>query len=106
MLARDHRLRSSDEIRDVVKLGKRVSNQFATIHFTQSDSNKFAVVTSKAIGNAVVRNKVRRRTKAILFNFQDKTPSIRAVVRLRPEAANASWEKLSDGITELIGRIK
>lgn len=106
MLAREHRLRSSDDIREVVKLGKRVSNGFATIHFIHSDSNQFAVVTSKAIGNAVTRNRVRRRTKAVLFNFQNLDPAIKAVVRLRPEAALSSWEKLSQGITELMGKIR
>jgi ribonuclease P protein component len=106
MLARDHRLRSSDEIREVVKLGKRVSNQFATIHYLPSDSNQFAVVTSKAIGNAVVRNKVRRRTKAALFELQKTTPGIKAVIRLRPESAIANWESLSKGIKDLFGRVK
>ena len=106
MLAREHRLRSSDEIRDVVKLGKRTSNQFATIHYLPSESVQFAVVTSKAIGNAVVRNKVRRRTKAILFDFQNMTPGAKAVVRLRPEAATSSWEVLSKGLKELLGRMR
>ena len=106
MLAKEHRLRSSDEIREVVKSGKRISNQVATIHFLPSTSNKFAVVTSKAVGNAVTRNLVRRRTKAVLFDFQDKTPTIRAVVRLRSEASDVGWVKLSESLRELLGKIR
>ena len=106
MLAKEHRLRSSDEIREVVKTGKRVSNQVATIHFLPSTTSQFAVVASKAIGNAVVRNLARRRTKAVLFDFQDKTPAIRAGVRLRPEAATVGWAKLSDSLRELLGKIR
>jgi len=106
MLAREHRLRSSDEIREVVKNGKRVTNQAATIHFLPSDTNQFAVVTSKAIGNAVVRNLARRRAKAVLFDFQTREPAIRAVVRLRPEAAAIGWEKLSSLLIELLGKTR
>jgi ribonuclease P protein component len=106
MLAREHRLRSSDEIRSVVKSGKRVSNQAATIHYLPAETNQFAVVTSKAIGNAVIRNLARRRTKAVLFDFQSREPAIKAVIRLRPEAAVIGWEKLSRSLIELLGRVK
>jgi ribonuclease P protein component len=106
MLAREHRLKSSDEIREVVKSGKRVTNQLATIHFLPSETNQFAVVTSKAIGNAVTRNLARRRAKAVLFDQQDRKPAIRAVVRLRPEVASAQWTEISSSLTELLERIK
>jgi ribonuclease P protein component len=106
MLAREHRLRSSDEIREVVKSGKRVSNSVATIHFLRSETTQFAVVTSKALGNAVVRNRARRRAKAALVSFANQNLRIRAVVRLRSEAGAMNWEQISSGLTELIGRIK
>lgn len=106
MLAREHRLRSSDEIRSVVKFGKRVTNQAATIHYIPSETNQFSVVTSKAIGNAVTRNLVRRRAKAVLFDFQNQEPAIKAVIRLRPEAALIGWEELSSSLVELLGRTK
>ncbi len=106
MLAREHRLRTSDEIREVVKSGKRVSNQIATIHFLPGTSNQFAVVASKTVGNSVTRNLARRRSKAVLFDFQDKTPAIRAVIRLRPEAASCGWPALSEGLRDLLGKIK
>ena len=106
MLAREHRLRSSHEIRDVVKAGKRVSNRVATIHFLDSETTQFAVVTSKALGNAVIRNRARRRAKAALVSFANQNLKIRAVVRLRSEAGAMNWEQISSGLTELIGRIK
>jgi ribonuclease P protein component len=106
MLAREHRLRSSDEIRDVVKTGKRVSNSVATIHYSPSETAQFAVVTSKALGNAVVRNRARRRAKALLASSLNPNIKIKAVVRLRAEAGSMNWEQISSGLTELLGRIK
>ena len=89
-----------------MKNGKRVSNELATIHYLPHESTQFAVVTSKAIGNAVVRNKVRRRAKAILFEQQNQPLGIRAVVRLRPEAARVDWINFSSSMNRLIARIK
>lgn len=106
MLAREHRLRSRDSIREVVKSGKRLSNAYAIIHFLPSEQNQFAVVASKAVGNAVIRNKVKRRTRAALQLLQNQKPTISAVLRLRSAAAGASWEDFEAGIKELIGRVK
>jgi ribonuclease P protein component len=106
VLAREHRLRSRDSIREVVKSGKRFSNSYATIHFLPADQNQFAVVASKAVGNAVIRNKIKRRTRAVLQALQNQKPAVSAVFRLRGAAANASWEDFEAGIHELVGRVK
>jgi ribonuclease P protein component len=106
VLAREHRLRSRDGIREVVKDGKRFSNHIATLHFLKSDENQFAVVASKTVGNAVERNKAKRRTKAALLRMQNREPAIHAVFRLRTAAATASWTEFEAGIQELISRVK
>lgn len=106
MLAREHRLRSSDEIRETIRRGKRISNRIATLHYLPANENQFAVVTSKAVGGAVVRNLVRRRAKAALYELQDKSPKLKAVLRMQPVAASASWEELSKSIRDLIARAR
>lgn len=106
MLAREHRLRSGDEIREVVKSGKRVSNSFATLHFLPSENSQFAVVTSKAVGNAVMRNLVRRRTKAALFALLSEAPKVKGVLRIRAGAASLDFLRISDSVAELLGRVR
>ncbi len=51
--------------------GKKVSNKYSTIFFTKlvgKDPNKLNIsfVTKKKIGNAVERNKIKRRLKNIM----------------------------------------
>lgn len=106
MLAREHRLRSSDEIREVIKTGKRLSNSFATLHYLESSTAKFAVVTSKALGNAVQRNLIRRRTKAVLAENLNSLALVSAVFRVKPAAQGMSFEELSRLTLELLGRVK
>ena len=106
MLAREHRLRSSDEIREVIKTGKRCSNSFATLHYLESSTPKFAVVTSKALGNAVKRNLIRRRTKAVLAENLNLAPQIAGVFRIKPAAQGMSFQEISRLTLELFGRVK
>ena len=104
MLARENRLTSSDEIRQVIRSGKRSSNKFATIHFVPAVTSQFAVVTSRAVGNAVARNLLRRRTKGYLFELLTKNPPVKAVIRYRAGAAELSYQELTRGLSELLSR--
>jgi ribonuclease P protein component len=104
LLARENRLSSSDEIRQVIRLGRRSSNEFATIHFLPAETSRFAIVTSRAVGNAVVRNKIRRRTKAVLSELIEERPQIHGVVRYRAGATNLSFDDLRASILNLMER--
>ena len=51
--------------------GKKISNKYLTIFFrrlTDKDNNKLNIsfVTKKKIGNAVIRNKIKRRLRNIM----------------------------------------
>jgi len=106
LLPRDNRLTSGDDIRDVVRNGKRFSNQLLTLHFLKSEETKFAIIVSKALGNAVQRNLVKRRSRAALQILIDSySPQTRAVLRMRPEASSAKWPELLSAITELVKKV-
>ena len=106
MLPREHRLRSSAEIREVVGRGKRYSNEAATIHFLPADTNRFAIVVSKSVGQAVVRNLVKRRVRAILRSEIGTQPAISAVLRMRPTSAQMKFAALSPAILDLVGKAR
>lgn len=58
-------------------------------------SFKVGLVTSRRIGNAVVRNRTRRRLRAILQQTGERIqPGYRLVIIPRPSAAKASTDKL------------
>ena len=57
--------------------GKKITNKYLTIFFKKlSDKNKkklnLSIVTKKKIGNAVLRNKIKRRLKNIMGNAFDE----------------------------------
>ena len=77
-----------------------------TLHYLPAETHQFAIVTSRAVGNAVVRNKLRRRTKAILRTLIETTPQVKGVVRYRPEANHLTFDELTASVTELLQRTK
>jgi ribonuclease P protein component len=62
----------------------------------------FGFVVSKAVGNAPVRNLIRRRLRAIV---QERLGEIHAdvVIRPLPAAASASWESLRRDVLSGLG---
>ena len=77
-----------------------------TLHYLPAETHQFAIVTSRAVGNAVVRNKLRRRTKAILRTLTETTPQVKGVFRYRPEANRLTFDELTASVTELLQRTK
>jgi len=104
LLARENRLSSSDQIRQVIRVGKRSSNDIATIHFLPAETSRFAIVTSRAVGNAVVRNKIRRRTKAVLSELIEGKPQVHGVIRYRAGATMLSFVELRSALLKLMER--
>lgn len=66
---------------------------------------RFGFIVSKAVGNAVVRNTVRRRLKAICA---EALPGVRAgvdiVIRARPSSAVATFAELRAEVLRCLDR--
>lgn len=104
MLPKVHRVTKSDEIKAVIRQGKRVSSPLATIHFVPG-STRAAFVTPKTIGNAVARNLVRRRAREIVrFNIAH-LENYDAVIRLHPASAGASFGELESVLKSALERL-
>lgn len=66
---------------------------------------RFGFIVSKAVGNAVHRNLVRRRLKAITVGFvATLDPGTDIVVRALPGSAQASWDILRSQMTGILIR--
>ena len=76
------------------------------LYFMPNDlnMNRFLFITSKKIGNAVVRNKVRRRLKSIISDFckDEKLVGMDCIIITRKPIVNFNFEKLKDLIYKII----
>ena len=91
VLPAESRLRRSDEFRTVVRTGVRVGRPTLVVHAlrTQSPPSRAGFVVSKAVGNAVTRNRVKRRLRHLVSDALGSAPQpVDVVVRALPPAAS------------------
>ncbi len=68
---------------------------------------RFAFVAGKKIGNAVVRNRVKRRLReAVRQRLATLTPGWDIIVIARGNAESASWHEINDAIQTLFQRAR
>ncbi len=100
MLAAAQRLRRSGDFTAVFRGGRRAGRGTLVVHLfldepAQASTARAGFVVSKAVGNAVVRNQVRRRLRHLVRPLLATLPAGSSmVVRALPAAASASSEKL------------
>jgi len=113
-------LRSSAEFRDVIRNGARSGGQFAVVYMqpirmlSTASEAELGLIVGKVVGNAVRRNRVRRRLREIVRHYDSKkctntsqsspcsVTSRRVVIRALPTAAEARFDELD---REISGRM-
>ncbi|WP_426310151.1 ribonuclease P protein component [Cellulosimicrobium sp. E-16] len=100
MLPAAHRLRRSVDFERAVRRGVRAGRSTVVVHLSEDlegDARpQVGFVVSKAVGNAVHRNLVKRRLRAATAARLDMLPEHgRAVVRALPPSAAATFGDLS-----------
>jgi ribonuclease P protein component len=66
-----------------------------TATIAADEPSRFGFIVSKAVGNAVTRNLVKRRLReAAALALENQGTGLAVVVRALPAAASADWEQL------------
>lgn len=93
--------------------GRRASDQLLRITalVTDESHSRVGFSVSKRVGNAVTRNRVRRRLREIFREYVvtgrgDGDVAHDYVVSASPMAAEASYEELRESVRALIGKVR
>jgi ribonuclease P protein component len=93
-------------IKALYREGKRiVTRQVVILYRKKSDitENKVLFVVSKKVGNAVIRNKIRRRLKEILRNYCGKSDlKYDYIIIARSRILGYSFHELEKVITKVL----
>lgn len=111
MLPQHQRIRTAAQFFDTQRSGSRFGNRnvvvSANIRPVVGHDPRAGFIVSKAVGNAVVRNKTKRRLRAIvadIFNRDFGIPqgSVDVVVRALPASAHVEFDELEESTTHAI----
>ena len=110
MLARVNRLVRGTDYRNVVRHGRKVGSRLTVMYVVKRDDEvpaRFGFIVAKTVGNAVVRNRVRRRLKAASFELlASGWGGSDVVIRALPSSAAASWTNLRSEVFNAAERIE
>lgn len=102
------RLRKKEHFAKVFKHGKSAANHQFVVYVKPSPDAKpfrFGVSASKKIGNAVVRNRIRRRVKEIVRQMEpDIKPGVDIICIVRKPALELDYAGLKKSIHHVFKR--
>jgi ribonuclease P protein component len=108
VLPASHRLTGAEQFRAAVRRGRRAAGRRLVVHALTANEPapvRIGLVVSRAVGPAVVRNRVKRRLRHLL---RERLPSLPGagllVVRALPAAATATYAELGEELDGLLAR--
>ncbi|WP_406304041.1 ribonuclease P protein component [Streptomyces sp. NBC_00885] len=117
MLPTENRLRRREDFATAVRRGRRAGRPLLVVHLHSGATDPHApgesapptcagFVVSKAVGSAVVRNKVKRRLRHLIRErLTELPPGSLVVVRALPGAGDASYEQLARDLDAALQRL-
>jgi ribonuclease P protein component len=115
VLPQQSRMRRPEDFRRVLRTGRRAAGSVVAGHLLLVGSNgqvrsgdpaKVGFIVSRAVGSAVVRNRVKRRLRELMRRRVASLPGgCLLVLRAYPAAASARQEDLAADLDLVIGRL-
>lgn len=113
MLPPSHRLRSASDLAYVRRKGRPWSSRLFVLlavprrDDTTGEPTRFAIVAGRRVGNAVTRNRAKRRMREIV---RRQLPAIESgydcMIIARTPASQASFAEMEKELLSLLGRAK
>lgn len=111
MLARSHRLTAGEDFRHALRRGRRCGSSTLVVHLAAPAGGadpcppRVGFAVSRAVGIAVVRNRVKRRLRHLMRERLTALPAgSLVVVRALPAAAAASYADLAADLDACLAR--
>jgi len=113
VLPAQHRLRHSADFAAAVRAagGARSGSRLIVVHANQTDARaglppRVGFVVSKGVGAAVVRNRTKRRLRALMAQRLNSVPAgTDLVIRANPLAAQADSQQLATDLDTLLPKV-
>lgn len=98
-------VKENRDFEDIIRNGKCIKGKSFIVHFKKNDLkyDRFGISVSKKIGNAVIRNKFKRKIRAIIDNNKkDYNNPKDYIIILRRSATERSFQELDNELSKFL----
>lgn len=109
MLAKANRIVAATDYRRLVRSGRKARGPLVLAYGSRSRPDeplRMGVIVARNVGKAVVRNRVRRRIKAVGWSLAQELHGFDVVLRALPSAADADFAAIDGEVRRLVGALK
>lgn len=106
-MQKQHRLTGDARISEIHREGRSVANSLLVFRLSPNglDRSRFCFIAGKRVGNAVVRNRVKRRLRETVRNSGFR-PGWDTIVMARRGAGEADYGELRKAVSNLMRRTR
>lgn len=108
MLAKANRIVAGTDYRRLVRSGRRARGGLVLAYGRRTSPDaplRVGVIVAKNVGKAVVRNRVRRRIKAVAWELARETGGWDVVLRALPPTARCDFASIDQDVRRAVGAI-
>lgn len=108
-MRKEYRIKKSGEIDAIFKLKQSKGNRFFVVYSVQNTKEKhfrFALSVGKKYGNAVERNLIKRRIRAIVQLFKEQFNCSNFVIVIKPLAKELNYQEIKNNLQDLFEKSK
>lgn len=88
-------VKTARDFEDIIHTGQCIKNKYYVIHYKKNNMkyDRFGISVSKKLGNAVFRNKYKRKLRSIIDNYKKYYENCEDyIIILRKEAVNQPFD--------------
>ncbi len=98
-------VKTHEEFRSVIEQGKCLKNKYYNIYIRKNNLHisRFGIAVGKKLGNAVFRNKLKRRMRVILTNQKKQFQNgLDYIIIMKEKTKEAKLEELEQMLLDLL----
>ncbi|MFC4558486.1 ribonuclease P protein component [Virgibacillus kekensis] len=107
-MKKKYRIKDNEEFQDVLKLGKSFANRQLVIYYVKKPEQvhfRIGISVGKKIGNAVMRNQIKRYLRQAFLELEDKVmPMYDIVVIARQPTKNMNFHEVKKSLIHLLSK--
>ncbi len=102
-------VKSHQDFNKIINSGKKINSKYFSIYYNKNYMNhsRYGISVGKKLGNAVFRNKYKRKIRAIVDNnLKIKQMNQDFIIILKKYGSNKTYKELNQDFDNLIFKIK